>query len=62
QRDVLQQVALGRSNKEIARTMEISPATVKAHVAQIIAVLGANNRTEAAARARTLGLIVDCVL
>lgn len=54
---VLQQVAQGRSNKEIANDLDISPATVKAHVAQIIAVLGAANRTEAAARARALGLI-----
>lgn len=54
---VLQHVAMGRSNKEIARDLTISPATVKAHVAQIIAVLGAANRTEAAARARGLGLI-----
>lgn len=57
QHDVLQHVAQGRSNKEIARDMAISPATVKAHVAQIIAVLGAANRTEASAKARELGLI-----
>lgn len=54
---VLQQVSSGRSNKEIARDLEISPATVKAHVAQIIAVLGVANRIEAAARARASGLI-----
>jgi two-component system nitrate/nitrite response regulator NarL len=54
---VLQQVALGRSNKEIARDMTISPATVKAHVALIIATLGVANRTEASVRARDLGLI-----
>jgi DNA-binding NarL/FixJ family response regulator len=57
QHDVLQHVALGRSNKEIARDMAISPSTVKGHVAQIIAVLGAANRTEASAKARELGLI-----
>jgi DNA-binding NarL/FixJ family response regulator len=54
---VLQYVAVGRSNKEIARELAISPATVKAHVANIIAVLGASNRIEAASRARALGLI-----
>lgn len=54
---VLQQVSAGRSNKEIARDLAISPATVKAHVAQIIAVFGVANRVEAAARARALGLI-----
>ena len=57
QHDVLRHVALGRSNKEIARDMAISPSTVKGHVAQIIAVLGAANRTEASAKARDLGLI-----
>lgn len=57
QRTVLQHVSSGRSNKEIARDLAISPATVKAHVAHIIAVLGASNRTEASAKARSLGLI-----
>lgn len=56
---ILQQLAEGRSNKEIARHLLISPATVKAHVANIIALLGASNRTEAASRARGLGLIAD---
>ncbi|OZA17716.1 MAG: hypothetical protein B7X90_13975 [Novosphingobium sp. 17-62-19] len=54
---VLQQVSAGRSNKEIARELAISPATVKAHVAHVIALLGVSNRIEAAARARGLGLI-----
>lgn len=54
---VLQHVSAGRSNKEIARDLAISPATVKAHVAHIIALLGASNRMEATARARALGLI-----
>lgn len=57
QRDILGQMADGRSNKEIARTLGLSPATVKTHVAQVIAVLGATNRTEAAAKARAQGLI-----
>lgn len=59
QANILRQLAEGRSNKEIARQFFISPATVKAHVANIIALLGAANRTEAAARARSLGLIAD---
>lgn len=57
QRDVLDQMARGRANKEIAQLLGLSPATVKTHVAHIIAVVGANNRTEAATRARELGLI-----
>lgn len=55
--DVLNLLAQGQSNKEIARTLEISPATVKTHVAHIIACLGATNRTEAAIKARHAGLI-----
>jgi two-component system nitrate/nitrite response regulator NarL len=57
QRDVLRLLAQGRSNKEIANTLVLSPATVKTHVASIIAVLGARNRTEAAAHARASGLV-----
>lgn len=57
QRDVLRLMAEGQSNKEIARALDLSPATIKTHVAQIIAAVGAVNRTEAAARARVLGLI-----
>jgi len=57
QTDVLRLSALGRSNKEIARELELSPATVKAHMAAGLAVLGAANRTEAVMRAKELGLI-----
>lgn len=57
QRDVLDQMARGRANKEIAQFLGLSPATVKTHVAHIIAVIGATNRTEAANRARELGLV-----
>ncbi len=54
---VLQKIALGSSNKEIARDLGVSPATVKAHVAALIAVLGATNRMEATAKGRSMGLI-----
>ena len=57
QLEVLNYLVTGQSNKEIARHLEISPATVKSHVAHIIACLGATNRTEAALKARQLGLI-----
>jgi len=57
QGDVLKLTALGQSNKEIARELDLSPATVKAHIAAAIAALGAVNRTEAVVRARELGLI-----
>ena len=57
QLDVLRLIAAGGSNKEIARDLDLSPATIKAHTAAAIAALGAANRTEAAMRARELGLI-----
>lgn len=58
ERDVLDRVAQGLTNKAIARGLGISPATVKAHVERIIAKLGVADRTQAAvlaARARPGG-------
>jgi len=58
-RDVLDQLARGRSNKEIARLLGLSPATVKTHLANILGKLGASNRTEAvsiAARQKLISL------
>jgi two-component system, NarL family, nitrate/nitrite response regulator NarL len=55
--DVLELIARGETNKEIARALSLSPTTVKTHVAAIIATLNAANRTEAAFRARQIGLV-----
>ena len=55
--DVLKLIALGQSNKEIARDLDLSPATIKAHAAAAMAALGAVNRTEAVMKAREMGLI-----
>jgi len=55
--EVLHLVALGRTNKEIAQQLIVSPGTVKAHTASIYRKLDVANRTEAAARARDLGLL-----
>jgi DNA-binding NarL/FixJ family response regulator len=54
QSQVLRLLAEGLSNKEIARRLSLSPATVKSHMAIIMAVLGAANRTEVALRAAEL--------
>lgn len=48
ERQVLALVAEGLTNKEIARQLTVSPATVKAHVERIIAKLGVADRTQAA--------------
>jgi DNA-binding NarL/FixJ family response regulator len=46
--DVLERLRLGRSNKHIGRDLDMSEATVKVHVRQIMRKLGAVNRTQAA--------------
>lgn len=48
EREVLAQIAEGLTNKEIARLLNVSPATIKAHVERIIAKLGVSDRTQAA--------------
>jgi LuxR family maltose regulon positive regulatory protein len=50
-------LAAGRSNQRIATELVVTLDTVKKHVGHILDKLGAANRTEAAARARQLGLI-----
>lgn len=55
--DVLRHMSLGHPNKEIARMLDLSPATVKTHVAAILSALHAANRTEAVVRAHDLGLV-----
>ncbi|CAM3034332.1 LuxR family transcriptional regulator [Sphingomonas antarctica] len=57
QLDVLRLMAEGISNKEIARRLDLSPATVKAHAAAVFNAMGVGNRTEAAYRARAAGLL-----
>lgn len=54
---VLEQLAAGQSNKEVARTLGVSPNTVKTHVARLFDKLGAVRRTDAIARARELEIL-----
>ena len=60
--EVLRLLASGRSNQRIARDLVVALDTVKKHVTHVLGKLGAANRTEAAARARQLGLIPDTAL
>src|ERR1019366_1392019 len=48
EREVLAQLARGRSNREIARVLQVSEKTVKAHVSSVLAKLGVSDRTQAA--------------
>lgn len=57
EREVLQYLAHGKLNKEIAAELGISERTVKFHVSAILARLQVGNRTEAVTRAAQLGLI-----
>lgn len=54
---VLTLVAAGNSNKSVAARLAISEDTAKAHVASIIAKLGANDRTHAVTLARERGIL-----
>ena len=55
--EVLARLAEGRSNREIAEALFVTPATVKSHLAHIYLKLGVAGRQEAMARAVALGLL-----
>jgi len=57
ERDILHLIAQGRVDKEIARALSISPATVKSHVGNIFTKLNVQKRAHAVSRAQKLGLI-----
>ena len=57
--EVLQLIARGDPNQEIADRLVITLDTVKRHVTHIFEKLGVHNRVQAVARARTLGLLSD---
>ena len=57
EREVLQLIAAGRSNPEIAEALVIAVTTVKTHAKNIYGKLQVTNRVEAAARARDLNLL-----
>jgi DNA-binding NarL/FixJ family response regulator len=48
EREVLAQIAQGRSNREIARLLQVSEKTIKTHVSAVLAKLGVQDRTQAA--------------
>jgi len=58
EREVLDRLAEGLSNKLIAHRLSISEHTVKTHVASIFAKLGASSRTEAVSQAIRRGLVM----
>lgn len=55
--EVLQLIARGDTNKDIAKALFVAPGTIKAHTASIYRKLDVANRTEAVARARQLSIL-----
>ena len=58
ERAILELVAQGQSNKEMGRTLSISPETVKTHLGRVFGKLGVERRAQAIARAKDLALLV----
>ncbi|GGV16711.1 DNA-binding response regulator [Streptomyces filipinensis] len=57
ERDVLRHMADGLTNAEIARRLDVGPATVKSHVAAVLAKTGARDRTQAVIAAYEAGFL-----
>lgn len=57
--EVLQEMATGKSNKEIAESLFISESTIKTHVSNLLFKLDAKRRTEAIEKARKMGLLAS---
>ncbi|HEX4721478.1 MAG TPA: response regulator transcription factor [Pseudonocardiaceae bacterium] len=57
EREVLAELARGRSNREIARIFAVSEKTVKTHVSAILSKLGVADRTQAALHAVRTGMV-----
>ncbi len=55
--EILRLVANGASNREIAARLFIAEGTVKNHLTSILGKLGVHDRTQAALKARDLGLV-----
>jgi LuxR family maltose regulon positive regulatory protein len=55
--EVLRLVSSGLTNREIGLRLHLSPNTIKRHTLNIYEKLGVHSRTEAVAKARTLGLL-----
>ena len=57
EREILTLLARGASNREISETLYIASGTVKNHLSNILGKLGVRDRTQAALKARELGLL-----
>jgi DNA-binding NarL/FixJ family response regulator len=57
EREVLEAIASGATNREIAGTLYLSPHTIKEHTSSLYRKLGVRNRAEAVQKAQRIGLI-----
>lgn len=57
EQEVLKLIAQGKTNREIAEELSLSPATVRTHIGNILNKLGPSSRAEAAAYAALRGLV-----
>jgi two-component system response regulator DesR len=57
EREVLDRIASGQTNREIAAALFLSPHTVKEHTSGLYRKLGVRNRAEAVQRAQRIGLL-----
>lgn len=55
--EILELLAAGHTNKEIARALDVSPNTIKTHLSNLYAKLDVSRRTQAIDKARSLSLI-----
>ena len=62
EREVLSALCRGKTNKDIARDLELQPVTVKLHVRGVCRKLGVTNRTQAVVKAFELGVVKEAVL
>jgi LuxR family maltose regulon positive regulatory protein len=57
ERAIVERIAMGRSNKEIARELGVTPETIKTHLKRIFQKLSAESRAQAVVRAQSLGML-----
>ena len=59
QKDVVLEMCKGKSNKEIARALNMAEATVKLHLTEVFKILEVNNRTRAIIKASDLPITTE---
>jgi DNA-binding NarL/FixJ family response regulator len=57
EQSIIKFIADGQSNKQIARTLGVTPETIKTHVKRIFVKLSAESRAQAVVRAQSLGFL-----